>query len=296
MLGMLKETVFLSSNLTIYERKEMKNIYKPYNERHADFQYQELLQDILESGVRAKSQQGVDALTVLGPEPLRFHLNNGFPIIIERDVKSFWKQAVGEICAFVNGARTQAELEKFGCKWWKSLVTKEKCEKRGLKEGDLGPGSYGAAFHDFPTSEGQPFNQWKHIVEQIIEEPQLRTHFVSPWIPQYMGRGKGKQQKVVVCPCHGWINIRIIEGKLTLHMMQRSGDVPVGVPSNMVQYAALTMMFAHVTNTIPYEFVHSISDEHIYVDQIPAVETMLAREDRVFPTVTMNKNKTDLFI
>ncbi len=275
-----------------------------YDKRTPDSQYQDLLRNILEKGVRTPSQQGTDALTLMGPNPMHFKLENGFPMITERNMNpkpseflpvTVWQQAIGEICAFINGAHTEEELEKFGCYWWKSWATKEKCAKRGLEEGDLGPGSYGAAFHDFPTLEGGHFNQFQHIVEQIIEEPQLRTHFISPWIPQYMGRGKGKQQKVVVCPCHGWINIRIIEGKLTLHMMQRSGDVPVGVPSNMVQYGALTLMLAHVTNTIPYEFVHSISDAHIYVDQIPAVETMLSREPRRFPTVTINKEKTNLF-
>ncbi|MES2213732.1 MAG: thymidylate synthase [Patescibacteria group bacterium] len=277
---------------------------KPYNERTPDDQYKRLLREILEKGIRTPSQQGVDALTLIAPEPMRFKLENGFPMITERNMNpkvseflpvTVWQQAIGEICAFINGARTVEKLEEFGCYWWKSWATPEKCAKRGLETGDLGPGSYGAAFHDFPTSEGPSFNQFKHIIEQINEEPQLRTHFVTPWVPQYMGRGKGKQQKVVVCPCHGWLNIRIIEGKLTLHMMQRSGDVPVGVPSNMVQYAALTMMIAHLTNTIPYEFVHSISDAHIYVDQIPAVETMLARESKAFPTLTMNTDKTDLF-
>lgn len=277
---------------------------KTYDKRTPDNQYQTLLKLILENGIRTPSQQGTDALTLIAPPPMRFKFENGFPMITERNMNpkvsdhlpvTVWQQAIGEICAFINGARTTDELEKFGCYWWKSWATPEKCAKRGLETGDLGPGSYGAAFHDFPTSEGKPFNQFKHIVEQIIEEPQLRTHFVSPWIPQYMGRGKGKQQKVVVCPCHGWVNIRIIEGKLTLHMMQRSGDTPVGVPSNMVQYAALTMMLAHVTGTEAYEFVHSISDAHIFVDQIPAVETMLSREAKRFPTVTMNTDKKDLF-
>jgi thymidylate synthase len=78
-------------------------------------------------------------------------------------------------------------------------------------------------------------------------------------------------------------------------MFQRSGDVPVGVPANMVQYAALLMMVAQATNTIPYEFVHSFSDAHIYVDQIPAVETMLARDSKVFPTVTLDPSVKDIF-
>jgi len=277
---------------------------KPVTERSADSQYQELLRSILEKGIVTPSQQGTDAITLMAPGPMHFKLNNGFPIINERNMSpkeserlpvTVWQQAIGEICGFINGARTQEELEKFGCYWWKSWVTEEKCAKRGLETGDLGPGSYGAAFHDFPTPDGGTFNQLKHIVEQIIEEPQLRTHFISPWIPQYIGRGKGKQQKVVVAPCHGWIHLRIIENKLTLHMFQRSADTPVGLPSNMVQYAALTMILAQVTGTEPYEYIHSVSDAHIFVDQQLAVETMLAREPKSFATMTLNTSKKNIF-
>ena len=277
---------------------------KPVTERSADSHYQELLRSILENGMVSPTQQGTDAITLMAPGPMHFKLNNGFPIINERNMSpkeserlpvTVWQQAIGEICGFINGARTQEELEKFGCYWWKSWVTEEKCAKRGLETGDLGPGSYGAAFHDFPTPDGGTFNQLKHIVEQIIEEPQLRTHFISPWIPQYIGRGKGKQQKVVVAPCHGWIHLRIIENKLTLHMFQRSADTPVGLPSNMVQYAALTMILAQVTGTEPYEYIHSVSDAHIFVDQQLAVETMLAREPKSFATMTLNTSKKNIF-
>lgn len=277
---------------------------KPYAERTPDEQYKNLLREVLENGVQAPQQQGTDALTLIGATPMRFKLENGFPMITERNMDpkisemlpvTVWKQAIGEICAFINGVRTQEGLEKYGCYWWKDWVTPEKCAKRGLETGNLGPGSYGGAFHNFPTIDGGSFNQFKHVVEQITEEPQLRTHFISPWIPQYMGRGKGKQQKVVVCPCHGWIHIRIIDGKLTLHMIQRSGDTPIGIPSNMVQYAALTLMLAHVTGTVPYEYVHTISDAHIYVNQIEAVKKMLERESRPLPTMKINTDKKDIF-
>jgi thymidylate synthase len=277
---------------------------KPYNERMPDSQYQNLLREIIEKGVRSPSQQGVDAITLIGPRPLHFKFENGFPIINERNMApktsptfpvTVWQQAIAEICAFINGARTLKQIESFGCNWWGPWATEDKCKKRGLETGDLGPGSYGAAFHDFPTQDGGTFNQYKHIVEQIIEEPQLRTHFVTPWIPQYVGRGKGKQQKVTIAPCHGWVHIRIIDGKLSLHMFQRSCDVPVGVPSNMVQYFALMMMIAKATNTIPYEYIHSFSDAHIYVNQMDAVKTMLEREPRPLATLKLNSDKTNIF-
>lgn len=273
-------------------------------DRQPDSQYQDLLREILEKGTRAPSQQEVDAITLVGPRPLHFKLANGFPVITERNMApkesdrlpvTIWRQAIAEIIGFINGARTLKQLESFGCYWWAPWGTKAKTAKRGLEEGDLGPGSYGAAFHDFPTTEGQPYNQVQNIIEQIQELPHLRTHFISPWVPQYTIRGTGKQQKVVVCPCHGWIHLRILDNKLTLHMFQRSADVPVGVPSNMVQYSALALMIAQATGYEAYEYVHSFSDAHIYVDQLPAVEKMLEREPLPLPTLKLNSDKTNIF-
>ncbi|OHA41706.1 MAG: thymidylate synthase [Candidatus Taylorbacteria bacterium RIFCSPLOWO2_12_FULL_47_20] len=276
----------------------------PYDKRAPDSQYQRLLKDVLEKGVRTNTQQEVDAITLIGPAPLHFKFANGFPIINERNMApkeserlpvTIWRQAIAEIIAFLNGARTQKALQEFGCHWWEPWVTEAKCKKRGLETGDLGPGSYGAAFHNFPTTDGKPYNQFKNIIEQIIEFPHLRTHFISPWIPQYTIRGAGKQQKVVVAPCHGWIHLRVLDGKLTLHMFQRSADVPVGVPANMVQYMALLMMIAQATGLEPYEYVHSFSDAHIYVDQVPAVETMLARQPLPLATMSLDKTVQNIF-
>jgi thymidylate synthase len=273
---------------------------KPLAERIPDTQYQDLLRRIKNEGESMGTQLEVDAISVTGAT-MRFKLENGFPMITERNMApnikpvTIWQQAIGEIIGFINGARTLKQLESFGCYWWTPWGTEEKCKKRGLETGDLGPGSYGAAFHDFPTADGGTYNQFQNIIEQIKEFPHLRTHFITPWIPQYTIRGTGKTQKVVVCPCHGWIHLRVINNKLTLHMIQRSGDIPIGVPSNMVQYAALTMMIAQATGTIPYEYIHTISDAHIYVDQMPAVDTMLERESKPFPMMKINTDKTDLF-
>ncbi len=238
----------------------------------------------------------VDTITYLAPMSLRFDLSKEFPIITERKIsEKMWKGAIGELLGFINGARTQSELEEFGCTWWKSWVTEKKCKKRGLETGDLGPGSYGAAFHDFPTSEGETFNQFEAIVQQIKERPFLKTHFITPWIPQYTIRIKGRTQKVVVCPCHGWINIRILNNKLYLHMFQRSCDVPIGLPANLAQYAALTLILAEVTGYKVGEYIHSFSDAHIYADQQEKVKELLSREARPLPKMKLVNKKDDLF-
>ncbi len=278
--------------------------YKEFSERTPDNQYRGLLELVRTKGEKIYSQMEVDSLMTLGHQ-MRFDLKNGFPIITERDLISPGKEgqlsqfemAIGELCAFLNGARTLEEMKKFGCGWWKAWVSEKKCAKRGLKAGDLGPGSYGPAWRNFPTSEGEPFDQITHLIEQIAELPHLRTHIATPWIPQYLGRGKRKQQKVVVVPCHGWFHIviNIYTKTLSLHHLQRSADVPVGLVFNLIQYAALTLMLSQVTGYQPKELVFTTSDTHIYMGQMDDVDEILQTEPQSFPTVTMDPDIKDIF-
>lgn len=276
--------------------------YKPFTERTPDTQYRDLLLRILAEGEKVIPQQEEAARMIVGHQ-MRFPLLNGFPLITERDLVGRdnrggpqYAAALGEIAAFLNGARTLDEMRKFGCGWWSRWVTTEKCAKRGLPPGDLGPGSYGPAFHDFPMPDGRTFNQFASMIEEIRELPHLRTHFASPWIPFYIPRRKGQQQKVVVAPCHGWVHVLInAKREMTLHHFQRSADAPVGLVFNIVQYAALLMMLARVTDCIAKELVYSMSDTHIYEKQIPDVLKLLGTAPGRFPTVTLDQSVTDLF-
>jgi thymidylate synthase len=269
--------------------------YKPYENRAPDGQYQALLRRIVADGVEGETRQGPSAFTVL-QAPMTFDLASGFPVITDRDVSSFWSKPIGELCAFINGARTVDELRAFGCDWWDAWATPDKTSKRGLPPGDLGPGSYGPANHDYPfppdasgaaSAGGGGFDQYKHLVEQIKELPYLRTHWIDPWVAPYQVRGEGKTPKTTIAPCHGWVHVRILQGRIHLHMTQRSGDVPVGVPSNMIQYAALVLMLEQLTGYEAGVFYHTISDAHIYEDQLDQVRLLLNREPRRLPTVRL---------
>ncbi len=277
----------------------MEPKYLPVSERTPDTQYRESLGKILENGEYTKNPfQTMGTYTLLTLAPMVFLLSNGFPIITERKI-GFWRKPIAELLAFINGARTGDELAKWGCDWWgKQWATPEKCAQFGLPPGDLGPGSYGAAFHDFPMIDGGSFNQFEHLVKQIKEYPSIRTHVVSPWIPQYALGHKDLQRQVVVAPCHGWIQITVINGKLTLRMDQRSADFPIGVPSNIIQYAALTIMVAHVTGNEPHMYIHATHDAQVYEDQVDPMWDLLKREPRVFPSLHLTREGrkvTDLF-
>jgi thymidylate synthase len=267
--------------------------YKPYAQRPVNTQYRDALRDIVENGEWVPTKQGPRALTAM-QQTMKFDLADGFPVITERKVSGFWKRAIGELCAFINGETTLDGLEEFGCTWWGPWASEEKTAPKGIAAGSLGPGSYGGAFKAFPTSEGEPFDQFKHLVEQITDLPDNRTHFVTPWIPQYQTRGRGKKPKSTIAPCHGWVHVRILNGRIHLHMFQRSGDMPVGVPSNMIQYAALVLMLEQLTDFRAGTYYHTISDAHIYEDQLASVEEMLQREPRALPTVRLTDEGRDV--
>jgi thymidylate synthase len=256
--------------------------------REPDSQYRQMLERIVASGAAVPTRQGPAALTLM-QQTMRFDLPNGFPVITERSVKSFWRKPIGELCAFINGATTLDELADFGCDWWGEWATPQKTSSRGLPPGHLGPGSYGGAFRHFPAADGSGFDQFAHLVEQIRELPNDRTHFVSPWIPQYQVRGRGKTPRTTIAPCHGWVHVRVIGGNLHLHMFQRSGDVPVGVPANMIQYAALLLMLEQLTGITAAVYYHTISDAHIYENQVDSVMVMLGRQARRLPTVVLTE-------
>src|SRR5215472_1660477 len=194
--------------------------YRPPGEREPDSQYRLMLERIVTSGVSVPTRQGPAARTLM-QQTMHFDLANGFPLITERSLKSFWRKSIGELCAFINGATTLEALAEFGCDWWDPWATPEKTARRGLPPGSLGPGSYGGAFRHFPTAEGGGFDQFQHLVEQIAELPGDRTHFVSPWIPQYQVRGRGKTPKTTIAPCHGWVHVRDLGGGVLPHDLRR---------------------------------------------------------------------------
>jgi thymidylate synthase len=270
----------------------VEHIFKPLAERTPDTQYKDRLRFILENGELLKeTPQGPGALTCFGTvPPMVFDLSNGVPLITERKI-GFWRKPVAEIIAFINGARLINDLEFFGCDFWGDY--RGKGTKLGLEPDDLGPGSYGAAFHDFPKPDGTTLNQFAQVIAQIKSYANMRTHLVSPWIPFYTARGENR--KVVVAPCHGWLHFRVMNGKLHMRMDQRSADMPIGVPSNMIQYATLLLMMCRVTGYKPGNYIHSFSDAHIYENQIEKVEKLILRESRPFPSMVMSPRVTDLF-
>ncbi|MBA3679258.1 thymidylate synthase [Candidatus Saccharibacteria bacterium] len=261
--------------------------YLPFEERFENTQYHDALQEIINYGTWSEpTRQGPRCLTRLGIQ-MRFDLlSDGFPVITDRSMKSFWRKPINELGAMMNGVHTVEGFKAWGCDWWESWGSEAKCSKRGLQTGDIGPSSYGPAFHNWPENDGSlTFDQFEHLLAQIVEFPNDRTHLVSPWNSAGLARDSGRVNLATIAPCHGWVQVRILNGKLNLHMKQRSGDMPIGVPSNLVQYGALMLLLCEITGLEPGEYIHYVVDAHIYEDQIEHVEMLLQRKPKRLPTI-----------
>jgi thymidylate synthase len=265
--------------------------YLPYTERRPNTQYRDMLQTVRDTGIRVQTKQGEDALAVAG-HVMRFPVAHGAAVITERSIKAFVGKAIGELCAFINGARTLEQLSEFGCDWWGPWAEEAKCASRGLPTGDLGPGSYGHAFRHFTTvldDEDPGFDQLPHLIQKLRDLPLDRTALLNPWIPNANHRDNSTKSRNTIAPCHGWIHALVLDGKLHVIHNQRSGDIPIGVPSNMAQYTALGLMLEHLTGYELVEYVHWIQYAHIYVNQLGYVDEMLTREPRRLPTLRLNQ-------
>ena len=96
-------------------------------------------------------------------------------------------------------------------------------------------------------------------------------------------------------PCAYSMTFNVTGNKLNGILNQRSQDTLTANNWNVVQYAVLLHMFAQVSGLEAGEFVHVISDAHIYDRHIPIVEEILKNPQYPAPTFKMNKDVKNFY-
>ncbi|MDE1829266.1 MAG: thymidylate synthase [Thaumarchaeota archaeon] len=150
------------------------------------------------------------------------------------------------------------------------------------------------AFEKIQPKEGFLFRQ-RFFVDQVAEaihklrtNPTDRRIIISAW-------NVAEISKMRLPPCHAMFQFWSDgQGGLSCHLYQRSCDVGLGVPFNIVQYAILTHMFAHVTGHTAKEFVWTGGDVHIYNNHIDAIKEQTTRVPYASPTLILNSNVKEI--
>lgn len=70
---------------------------------------------------------------------------------------------------------------------------------------------------------------------------------------------------------------RIPQFRLSLQLYQRSCDTFLGAPFNIASYALLLHMVAQVVNMVPYKFIHTLGDAHLYLNHKEQINEFLHR-------------------
>ncbi len=126
-----------------------------------DKQYQALLQDILDNGVKKTDRTGTGTISVFGRQ-IRHKMSEGFPLLTTK--KMGWKQVVAELIWFLRGDTNIKYLIENGCHIWDGDAYKnyEKSVIKSHKENGL----EGVGFLD---------------KESFIERIQTDDEFAKKW-------------------------------------------------------------------------------------------------------------------
>lgn len=278
------------------------------NERHPEHQYLDLLQDILDHGER-QEDKGTGAVThsVFGRQ-LRFDLSKGFPLLTTKKV--YWKGVLYELAWFLSGQSNIKYLVDNGVHIWDDYpykIYRERSDKGQLppltkeefvakiaadatfakEHGEL-KYIYGEMWRHWPGKNGRTVDQVQWIVDDLKKDPDAHNALVNSWDPEYLYEMALPEEACRFPICHNMYQCNVKNGKLSLHLYQRSADVFLGVPFNIASYALLTVILAQATGNQPGEFIHTFGDVHIYQEHINQVKEQLSREPKPLPTVTID--------
>ncbi len=267
--------------------------------RHPEYQYLDLLTQVLERGDERVDRTGVGTRSIFGAM-VRFDLSDGtVPILTTKRV--YWKTAVKEMIWFLTGGTNIQALLRDNVRIWTDWplasyrqktgeeISQEEFEQRVIEDdafaaqwGDLGP-VYGKQWRRWLGADGREHDQIADLVRTLRENPTSRRMLFHGWNVAELG-------EMALPPCHMVYQYHVTsDGKLNCLLLQRSVDLFIGAAFNYVGAVALQLMLAQQAGLQPGEFVWVGGDVHLYLNHLDQAREQLAREPRAFPTMRLAK-------
>ena len=237
--------------------------------------YLELLQRILDEGVRQEDRTGVGTYSVFGHQ-MRFDLAQGFPLLTTK--KLHLKSIVYELLWFLKGDTNVQYLREHGVSIWDEWAD---------DRGELGP-IYGKQWRAWPGPDGRPIDQISRTIDLIRRNPDSRRIVVNAW-------NVGELEQMALTPCHALFQFWVGDGKLSCQLYQRSADVFLGVPFNIASYALLTHMFAQQCDLAAGDFIWTGGDCHLYLNHLEQADEQLQRTPLPLPRLAIKRKPPSIF-
>lgn len=205
-----------------------------------------------------------------------YDLSKGFPIITLRNIN--WKAAIDEVLWIYQ--RLSNNVNDLSSSIWNSW----KDDKDEIHR------AYG--FQIAKPTMGHP-SQTHYVINEMKTNPSSRRIITN------MFDAKNQHAKATksLIECAYGTEMSVKKGKLNLSLNQRSNDFITANNWNVVQYAALTHMFAMECDLEVGNFQHRIQDQHIYNKHEKQALELLSRynPDETSERVYLKINKKPFF-
>ena len=280
------------------------------NQKHPEYQYLNLLKDIMKNGSMKKDHNTGNGLKSVFGRQMRFDLSQGFPLLTTK--KTFWRGILHELYWFVSGQTNIKYLVDNKVNIWNDYpykiyqdkvkagevedITQEdfinkikEDDEFASKWGEL-PHIYGEHWRGWVASDGRQIDQLQWVIDSIKSTPDRKSFVVTTWNPEYL-YAMALPGKALRFPlCHILYHVNVSDEKVSLQLYQRSADMFLGVPFNIASYALLTQLIAHVAGREVGDFVHTFGDAHIYENHFEQVDEQVNREPLPFPTLKIDNS------
>ena len=256
-------------------------------------QYLDALQYIIVNGEDVSDRTGVGTRSVFGYQ-MHFNLQDGFPAVTTK--KLAWRSIVGELLWFLEGSTDERRLAELTFEKDRTELIDKKtiwtanADSQGVALGytntelikQLGP-VYGHQWRHFDAYEDDQItkvDQITWLINEIKTNPDSRRLVLSAWNPNQIN-------EMALPPCHTLAQFRVMNGKLSCQLYQRSADMFLGLPFNIASYSLLTHMLAQICDLKVGTFVWTGGDCHIYNNHTNQVREQLQRKPHELPDILM---------
>uniref|UniRef100_A0A0E0J9T9 Bifunctional dihydrofolate reductase-thymidylate synthase n=1 Tax=Oryza nivara TaxID=4536 RepID=A0A0E0J9T9_ORYNI len=264
-----KELTGNDSKKVKFEIENFSFLPKMIFERHEEYQYLNLVQDIIRNGAKKNDRTGTGTVSKFGCQ-MRFNLRRNFPLLTTKRV--FWRGVLEELLWFISGSTNAKVLQEKGIHIWDGNASRQYLDRYTDMHADY---------------VGKGFDQLMDVIDKIKNNPDDRRIILSAWNPTDL-------KKMALPPCHMFAQFYVENGELSCQMYQRSADMGLGVPFNIASYSLLTCMIAQVCDLSPGDFVHVIGDAHVYRTHVEALEEQMRKQPKPFPILKINPVKKDI--
>lgn len=235
-----------------------------------DEQYLSIVRSVIEHGYYDQNRTGI-ASYKLPHQSMQFDLEEEFPILTTKKVA--FKTAVRELLwIYRDQSNDVGRLQEQNVHIWDEWVDANNTIGKG----------YGYQI--------AKYRQVDSLLSTLRTDPQSRRMIMNMWNIEDL-------PEMTLTPCCFMTLWDVSDGRLNCMLVQRSGDLGLGVPFNTTQYAVLVHLLAQVSGLRPGLFTHIINNAHVYENHAEALKGQLALLDKAYPApkLWINPEITDFY-